>query len=41
MEMVKVEQEEGDGLESNVLVFIKDFWRYESGNNFSQLMGKK
>ena len=34
-EGIKVYQDEGKCLESNVSGFIRDFWSYESGNIFS------
>ena len=33
-------QEKGEGLESNVSCFFKDFWLHECRNKFSELRGK-
>ena len=40
-ERIKVLQEEGEGFESNVSGFIRDFWLYESKNKFNELTRKK
>ena len=40
-ERIKVYQEEREGLESNIAVFMWDFWSYESGSNFREQTGNK